>query len=351
MERIDARHLPEFSGHEQVLRFEDTETGLLGFVAIHNTNLGPAVGGTRMFPYKSERDALQDVLRLSRAMTYKCALAGVRFGGGKAVIIANPKKDKTEALIRVYARLIGSLDHQFFTGEDVGISESDVRLMLQEADTFIGKPGLAEDPSPYAALSTLSSIKASAKHILLKPGITGLKVAVKGVGKVGRELVRLLLTEGASVVFSDIDRAAVKNVQAAFPAATAVSNTTIHSQTIDVYAPCALGDEFTERNKIDIKAKIICGAANNQLASDAVGEWLFNNGVTYIPDYVANAGGLINVVDELEPGGYQRQRVLDRINNIPGTVEQILAMSKVKNRAPHLVADELAEHTFAVPKK
>ncbi len=338
--------LPGISSHKWVYRMSEPKSGLTGFIAIHNNNLGSAVGGTRMFPYASEESALADVMRLSEAMTYKCALAHVPHGGGKAVIIGDPKTQKTKALLKAYASAIKQLKGRFHTGEDVGISESDVQYMLTDCPYFIGKKGLAGDPSPYAALSTYVAIKKSVEMVMHKNSLQGVRVAVKGVGKVGSSLVDLLVNDGAVVTIADVDREAVSQVSGKHPKVTVVSATKIGQSTVDVYAPCAMGNEFTIKNIGKVKAHIICGSANNQLASKEVGIALFDRGVVYIPDYVANAGGLINVVDELERDGYNHARVLKRIGRIEETVSTIITISNSKRLPTNIVSDRLAEVEF-----
>jgi leucine dehydrogenase len=340
--QLNYKKFKEYDKHKKIIKFEDKENKLKGFIAIHNNNLGPAVGGTRFFPYRSQEEALKDVLRLSHAMTYKCALAGVKYGGGKAVIIGDPQKLKTEKLIRAYAREIGKLKGQFTTGEDVGISEEDVQIMLEESPFFIGKKGLAGDPSPYAALSTYYALKSACKHCFGKSSLKDVTVAVKGIGKVGSELVRLLCKEGSRVYVADINRKTTISIKRKFPEAKIVNPKVIHKLKVEVYAPCALGNEFTDITKNQIKAKIICGAANNQLSSREIGDWFFENGILYIPDYVANAGGLINVVDEMEPGGYNKKRVDKRIKNIKETVSKIIELSEKKKVSTVRISDEIA---------
>ena len=301
------------------------------------------MGGTRFYPYTSQKEAIKDVLRLSRAMTYKCALAGVKYGGGKAVIIGDPQKIKTDELLISYAKEINKLKGKFSTGEDVGMNEADVQLMLETSPYFIGKKGFAGDPSPFASLSTYYAIKSASKHIFGKKNLKGRTVAVKGVGKVGSELVRLLIKENAKVYIADIDRKAVYRIKKLYPEVNIVNVKKINTLKVDVYSPCALGNEFTQINKKQINAKIICGAANNQLSSGEIGDWFFENGILYIPDYIANAGGLINVVDEMEPGGYNKKRVDKRIKNIKETVNKIIQLSEKKKVSTIRIADEIAE--------
>lgn len=343
------KNLPEFTefdNHKIVYRFEDLSVGLKGFIAIHNDNLGPATGGTRMFPYVSERDALADVLKLSRAMTYKCALAGVRHGGGKAVIIGDPEKDKSERLIRAYARKISELNGRLYTGEDVGISEDDVQIMLQESKFFIGRRGVAGDPSPYAALSVFYTIQEAITEVFGVSDLFGRTVAVKGIGKVGGELLRLLLGAGAKVIAADVKPGVVGAVRARYPQIRIVKSEGIHAEKADIFSPCAMGGDITKKNVKEIRARIVCGGANNQLGSAEVGDELFKRNIFYVPDYVANAGGLINVVDELEEGGYNRKRVLSRIEKMKNMLQTIHLFSRQKRQAPNRVADRLAEEIF-----
>lgn len=347
MKTTNFKSLKEFDNHELVMSIEDQEYGLKGFVAIHNSKLGlPVVGGTRMFPYLSEEEALKDVLRLSRAMTYKCAIAKVSHGGAKGVIIADPRKDKTEKLLKAYAERVNSLKGKFYTGEDVGITQEDVNIMLKFSDYLIGKPELAGDPSPYASLSAFYSIETAVNFIFRKRSLKNLKVAVKGVGKTGRELVSLLYKAHALIYVSDVDRENLSQIEKKFPKVKIVDNKKIHTLGIDVYAPCALGEEFSMKNAAEVKAKIICGTANNQLADNQVGDWFFRHSITYIPDYVANSGGLINVVDELTPDGYKETRVLERINDVKNTIKEILNLSYKTNKSPHRIADYIAESYF-----
>ncbi len=343
----DYIRLKAFDNHKLVIKIKDDKAGLKGFIAIHNDNLGsPAVGGTRMFPYASENEALIDVLKLSRAMTYKCAIAKVPHGGAKGVIIGNPKKEKTEKLLKAYAKIVSSLNGAFCTGEDVGITQEDVNVMLQVSNYFIGKSEFAGDPSPYAALSTFYAMQSAVYYVDKKITLKDVSVAIKGVGKVGRALVGLLYDVGANIYVSDIDKKALSEIKIKFPKINIADNKKIHTLPVDVYSPCALGNEISMENADTIQARIICGAANNQLADGKIGDWLFRHSIVYIPDYVANSGGLIDVVDELAKDGYKKQRVLKKINNIKNTVKKILNLSIKENKSPHRVSDEIAESYF-----
>lgn len=341
------RKFPDFDNHKLVIRIKDINAGLRGFIAVHNNSLGvPAVGGTRMFPYKLEKYALIDALRLSRAMTYKCAIVKVPYGGAKGVIVGDPRKDKTKELLTAYAEKVNSLKGIFYTGEDVGITQDDVNIMLKTSRYFIGKPKLAGDPSPYAALSTFYSIKSTIPFVYKTTSLNGMKVAIKGVGKVGSVLANLLYKANAIVYISDIDKKALTKVKRKIPRVKIVHPKEIHAIPVDIYSPCALGNEFSTKNAPEIKARIICGAANNQLTDNKVGDWFFEHNIIYIPDYVANSGGLINVVDELEKGGYNKKRVLHRIKKVKDTVKKIITLSLKNNKSPHRIANEIAEEFF-----
>jgi len=336
----------EYENHEEVRYIFDQKSGLKCFIAIDNTNLGPAVGGTRMFLYKSEEEALKDVLRLSHAMTYKCAISRVPFGGGKGVIIGNPNSSNKKVILDQYAREVEKLKGKFFTGEDVGISEEDVQNMLKIAPCFIGKSDKAGDPSPYAALSAFHSMQVMVKHVLDKSKLDGISIAVKGIGKVGGVLVKMLVEQGAKVTIADIDQKRVSEFKNLYKSISVVSPTVIHTLNVDVYSPNAMGREFDDESVREIKAKIICGAANNQLAENHVGDLFFTRGIIYGPDYVVNAGGLIDVVDELESGGYQKKRVIQRIERVKDTLADILEVSKRENIPTHRIANGFAESIF-----
>lgn len=342
----DFTKLKAYDNHKVIIEINEPDANLYGFVAIHNDNLGSAVGGTRMYPYKSKKAALSDVLKLSAAMSYKCAIAGMPHGGGKGVIIGDPKKDKTKKLLAAYARKIDELQGAFHTGEDVGITEEDVQYMLTISPYFIGKKGQAGDPSPYASLSTYVAMKAAVKRIFGSDRLSEKTVAVKGVGKVGMELVRLLNEENARLYIADVDEQAILQAKKVAPDAEIVSHETIHKMEVDIYSPCALGNEITSKNCDSIRAKIICGSANNQLSNPSVGKCLYDRGVVYVPDYVANAGGLINVADELDSGGYNNERVESRIRAIQKTVEHLFDMSEELGEPLNVVADQLAEEMF-----
>ncbi|MBI2643996.1 MAG: Glu/Leu/Phe/Val dehydrogenase [Candidatus Wildermuthbacteria bacterium] len=338
--------LPEFDNHELVSFFSEKKSGLRGFIAIHNTNLGPAVGGTRYRQYASDIEALRDALNLSKAMTYKCALADVPYGGGKGVIIAHSRRAKTENLLYAYAQKINLLNGSLHTGEDVGIDEMDMRILLKKSPFIIGKPNIAGDPSPWAAKGVFYAIKAALKLALGNSEIAGRVFAIKGLGKVGGELCHLLYENGAIIIAADVDKTKTQSMQKKFPKVKIVRPSEIHKEKVDVYSPCALGNEFTQTTVKELRCKIICGGANNQLANGKVGMLLHRKGILYVPDYLANAGGLINVVAELNPKGYNKARVEECVENISNTTEKILNLSQKEKQPTNYIADMLAEQIF-----
>lgn len=338
--------MSEFNNHEMVSFFYDKKTGLKGFICIHNTNLGSATGGTRYFEYETEEDALRDGLSLSMSMTYKCALAGVPHGGGKAVIIKNGHKPKNEAYLKMYAEKVNMLHGNFTTGEDLGIDGRDIEILAKYSEFINCRESIGGNPSPFAALGIFYSVKPALKAVFGSEEIKGKTFAIKGLGKVGIELLRLLYEEGAEIIAADINKTAVKDALKRFPKIKIVKYQEIHKTSADIYSPCALGKEFNNKTIRELKCKIICGAANNQLISKIDGESLHKKNILYIPDYLANAGGLINVAEELNKDGYNRERVLEKVKNIQNTVENIIEISKKKKKPTSQIADELAEKIF-----
>ncbi len=287
--------------HEQVIFCEDAESGLKAIVAIHSTKLGPALGGTRMYPYANEFQALEDVLRLSWGMTYKAAAAGVNLGGGKAVIIGDPATDKSEALFAAYARYVESLGGRYITAGDVGTTTDDLDVIGRYTAHVTGRStgaGGSGDSAAMTALGVFHAMRAGAESVWGAPTLAGRTVGVEGVGKVGRELIALLLADGADVCAADVNDAALHRVSREHPTVRLLAS--VATAPVDVYAPCALGATLSPVSAPAIEAKLICGAANNQLATPAVEELLGARGITWVPDFVANAGGLIQVAGELE---------------------------------------------------
>lgn len=336
--------LPEFDAHETVISFFDKSVGLRGFIAIHNTANGPATGGTRYAYYASETEALRDALRLSRAMTYKCALADVPYGGGKAVIIRDTDTMKSKAFLKAYVRQINLLDGHFYTGQDVGMTKADIATMRQTCP-FIGgtKSG---DLGQWASLGVFYGMKAAALEVFGSASLRGHTVAVKGLGKLGFSLCELVYEEGGKLFISDIDSKTLDRAKHSFPDAIVVDTKAIHRQSVDIYSPCAYGSEFNKKTVNELRCALICGGANNQLSSREDGVRLHELGIVYIPDYLANAGGLISVMDEQNKGGYDRARVVRKVKNIGRTTRKLVQRSASERRATSELADQLAESIF-----
>lgn len=332
------------SHHEQVVFCNDPETGLKAIIAIHNTVLGPALGGTRFWLYKNEGEALNDVLRLSRGMTYKAAISGLNLGGGKAVIIGDSKKDKSEALFRKFGRFIENLNGKYITAEDVGTSTKDMEYVRMETKSVTGLPesmGGGGDPSPVTAYGVYMGMKASAHFTYGSDSLNGKKILVQGVGHVGENLVMNLVKEGAKVYIADINEEQLQKVSKE-QGAEVVSNDLVYDLDIDIYAPCALGATLNTENIDRLKCSIIAGAANNQLADETIhGPMLVKKGIVYAPDFLINAGGLINVYSEL--AGYNRQRALTQTEHIYNVTLDILNKAKTEGIYTQLAAMQLAD--------
>ena len=333
------------SGHEQVVFCHDEPSGLKAIIAIHSTALGPALGGTRFYPYASEQDALADVLNLSRGMSYKAALAGLDLGGGKAVIIGDPATIKTEALLRAYGRMVQSLGGRYYTACDVGTYSADMDQVARECDFVTGRTvahGGAGDSSVLTAYGVFQGMRAAAEATWGAPTLHGRTVGVAGVGKVGHHLVRHLVEDGATVVITDVNPEAVARVQSDHPDVRVVADADVLvAGELDVYAPCALGSALTDEVVGVLSAKIVCGAANNQLAHEGIEKQLEDRGVLYAPDYMVNAGGLIQVADELE--GFSFDRAKARAEKIFDTTQQVFALATEDGVPPAVAADRLAE--------
>ena len=331
--------------HEQLIFCYDEESGLKAIVAVHDTTLGPALGGCRMWQYENEDLALRDVLRLSRGMTYKSAAAGLNLGGGKAVIIANPKTDKSEALFRSYGRFVQGLAGRYITAEDVGTTVRDMEWVRMETDFVTGISralGGSGDPSPVTALGCYEGIKASVKWATGNESLEGKRVAVQGVGAVGYHLVQHLTRDGAKVFVCDIDQENLKRVSSDFHGVEVVGVDKIYSVDCDVFAPCALGAVINDDTIPQLECSIIAGSANNQLADEEKhSNALEKKGVLYAPDYVINAGGLINVANELE--GYNRERAVQQAASIYNIVTQIYQIARDEKITTTRAANALAE--------
>ena len=337
-------------GHEQVVFCQDADSGLKAIIAIYSTALGPALGGTRFYPYASEQDALADVLNLSQGMAYKAALAGLDLGGGKAVIIGDPKAIKTEALLRAYGRMVQSLNGRYYTACDVGTFSPDMDIIAKESAYVTGRTvehGGAGDSSVLTAFGVFQGMRAAATHLWGAASLEGKTVGVAGVGKVGKHLVGNLIEDGANLVVTDVDSAAVAALQAshsnsAAPAIKVVEDTdALVREQLDVYAPCALGGALSDDVVDVLSAKIVCGAANNQLAHEGIEKRLEERGITYAPDYCVNSGGLIQVADELEGFSFDRAKV--RAEKIYDTTFDVLERAKTEGVPPSIAADRIAE--------
>lgn len=338
---------PDYDSHEKVIFHHDAETGLQAIIAIHNTNLGCALGGCRMWPYGSEEDAISDVLRLSRGMTYKAAITGLNLGGGKAVIIGDPRKEKSPTLLRAMARLVDSLNGEYVTAEDVGINEEDVQVMAGETEFVTGyarQGGVSGDPSPFTAYGVFRGIEQAARFQLGWDTLSGMRVAIQGVGKVGYELARLLSEAGARVYAADIFSDNLKRAVANF-GVIPVAPEDILRQPAEVFSPCAMGAVLNEQSIRELGAPVVAGSANNQLATDQDGLRLASSGVLYVPDYVINSGGLIEVYYQYF--GADRQEVLRHIERVAEeTLPEIFRIAAAENAATSEVADQLARERF-----
>lgn len=347
VEKVSVERFPEFDQHKEVVYIHDEHTGLRGYISLHNTNLGPAIGGTRYWQYTSDDEGLKDALRLSRAMTYKCAIAGVPFGGGKAVLLSSGKdQEKSENYLVAYTTALAQLKEKFFTGEDVGLNQHDVEVLEAHSDTIVGRPKVGGLPAQWAALSVFSTMQTALESVFGSDSFEGKTVSVKGLGGVGLDLCSLLTDAGAHIVGADIKPDRVQLLKSKFPNMEIVAHDVIHEVPTDVYSPCALNDEFNPVTIPKLKTKIICGGANNQLRSASDGRSLFDAGILYVPDYLANAGGLISVADELNPGGYSRDRVLSLISDLKVTLAEIIEMSHNQSMPTGEVSDLIAERRF-----
>ena len=333
------------SEHEQVVFANDPATGLKAIIAIHSTALGPALGGTRFYPYAATSDAIEDVLNLSRGMSYKAALAGLDLGGGKAVIIGDPATMKNEGLLRAYGRFVQSLNGRYYTACDVGTFSEDMDDIARECDYVTGRTvahGGAGDSSVLTAYGVFQGMRAAAEVTWGTDSLAGRTVGVAGVGKVGRHLVRHLIEDGASVIVTDVHQPSVERIREEYPQVAAVDSTAaLVASQLDVYAPCALGGAITDEVVDVLSAKIVCGAANNQLAHPGIEKALEDRGILYAPDYCVNSGGLIQVADELE--GFSFERAQQRATGIFDTTRRVFELAATDGVSPATAADRLAE--------
>ena len=331
------------SGHEQVVFCHNRDAGLKAIIAIHNTTLGPALGGVRMRPYANSDDALRDVLRLSRTMTYKNALAGLNVGGGKAVIIGDPRTDKSEVLFRAFGRQVEALGGRYITAEDVGSDVNDMEQIYLETGYVTGVHqvhGGSGDPAPFTAYGALQALMASINRKFGHEEVGKVSIAVQGLGHIGMELLKLLKERGARLHVSDFDPEKVEHAVTAF-GAEAVKPEQLYDLPVDVLAPCAAEGGITAEVLPRLKARVICGPANNQLASHAVGDELHRMGILYAPDYAVNAGGVMNVALELD--GYNRERAMRMMRTIYHNLGRIYEISDRDGIPTYQAADRMAE--------
>ncbi|MFI6261485.1 Glu/Leu/Phe/Val dehydrogenase [Micromonospora sp. NPDC051006] len=340
---------PGSTGHEQVVFCQDKQSGLKAIIGIYSTALGPALGGTRFYPYDSEEAALADVLDLSRGMAYKNALAGLDLGGGKAVIWGDPEQIKSEALLRAYGRFVESLAGRYYTACDVGTYVADMDVIARETSYVTGRSvehGGAGDSSILTAWGVFQGMRAAAEHVWGTPSLSGRRVGVAGLGKVGKYLVRHLLDDGAEVVATDVNPRALEWARNNHPQVTLVDDASMMvAGDIDVYAPCALGGALNDDTVPALRAKVVAGAANNQLAHPGIEKLLADRGILYAPDYVVNAGGVIQVADEIEGFNFERAKL--RATRIYDTTREILQLADAEGVPPAVAADRLAERRMA----
>jgi leucine dehydrogenase len=335
-------------GHEQVLFCHDKELNFKAIIALHDTSLGRAMGATRLFPYASEEDALRDVLRLSRGMTYKAACANIPVGGGKAVIIANPQH-KTDKMLRAYGRFVDSLQGRFITGQDVNICPEDVREMRRETKYVVGLSGRAGGPAPATALGVFLGIKAAVEFQLKTRDLNGLKVAIQGLGNVGGQLCEYLHQHGVKLFATDLNRERAEKIEKLY-GATIIEPDRIYSLDVDIFAPCAMGAILNSSTIPLIRASIIAGCANNQLQDERVhSAMLRSQGILYCPDYVINSGGLINVYSELT--SLEEAQYLNQIHSIYDTLIEIFHKSKAENITTQEASKRLAEERIMKARK
>ncbi|MDR0268633.1 Glu/Leu/Phe/Val dehydrogenase [Paenibacillus sp.] len=330
-------------GYEQLVFCQDKKTGLKAIIAIHDTTLGPALGGARMWNYVSEDAAIVDAMRLAKGMTYKHAVSSLNFGGGKSVIIGDPKKDKSEGSLLAFGRYVQSLNGRYITAEDVGTTVEDMDTIARETKYVAGKSGQGSsgNPSPATAFGVYHGMKSAAKEAFGSDSLEGKTVAVQGVGNVAFHLCKHLHEEGAQLIVTDINKEAVMRAVEQF-GAKAVDPNDIYDVPCDIYAPCALGATINDDTIVRLRAKVIAGSANNQLKEARHGEQLHGMGIVYAPDYVINAGGVINIAEEWH--GYDRERAFIKVKEIYNTLTQIFDISRHEGIPSYLAADRLAEN-------
>ncbi len=346
----EARASAAFDGHERVVRAVDRTVGLHAIIAIHDRTLGPAIGGCRMWAYEDEDAALTDALRLSRGMTYKSAMAGVPFGGGKAVILGDPRTAKSTALFRAFGRAVEALGGRYISGEDVGVAVEDMNRAAEETRHILGTGDRGGDPSPWTAYGVSVGIEAAVRHRLGRESLAGTSIAVQGVGSVGYKLCDRLAFQGAKLFVTDVSPEAAHRAGAAFDA-TVVAPDEIYDVEADVFAPCALGASIDDDTVGRLRCAAVAGSANNQLHEARHGEALRARNVLYAPDYVINAGGMIALTLQFHPDGFSPERAGERIAAIGWTLAEIFERADREGTAPGAVADRIAKERIANPSR
>ena len=335
--------LVDFDDHEQVVFCSDKASGLKAIIAIHSTKLGPAVGGCRLWDYASDEEAVIDALRLSKGMTYKNAMAGLSMGGGKSVIIGDAKTIKSEALFKAFGQALNNVNGRYISAEDVNINTGDIAIVNTVTPFVTGTEGKSGDPSPFTALGTFLGIKAAVKYKFDRDDLTNLKVSVQGLGSVGYGLCELLHKAGAQLIVTDINQDSLTRAEKEL-GATVVGLDEIYDQDVDIYAPCALGATINDNTLTRLKAKIIAGCANNQLAAPHHGQAVLEKGILYCPDYVINAGGIINIAFE---ENYSVDKATKKVEEIYDTLMTIFTTADKENKPTGSVADKMARAIIA----
>ena len=345
IKEFEIEKFAEFDDHKLVVFLYDPETSLRGFIAIHRGGLkNPSLGATRLWEYESETEALRDALRLSRMMSYKSALAGLKYGGAKAALIASPEALRNrKKFFHAYAQKLNYLGGKFITGTDVGVEDADVALMKEKTSYVIGS---RVDPARYTARGVFGGIQAALEHLFGSQKLARRSFAVQGLGKTGLGLIAILSQYTSKIFGADIDPLKVKFAKKRFPRLHVIPSAKIHRQTVDVFVPCALSGSLNSQSISELRCRIVAGSANNQLESEYIGELLHKLGILYVPEYVVNAGGLIAVVDELEHASPNEKRIMRRVMKIKRTLKTIFRRSERHKKATNTVANEMAERIF-----
>ncbi|HLI07081.1 MAG TPA: Glu/Leu/Phe/Val dehydrogenase dimerization domain-containing protein [Ktedonobacteraceae bacterium] len=339
----------EAHGYENIFFCSEKELGLRAIIVIHDTTLGPAAGGVRMKPYESEAQALEDALRLARSMTYKNAAAGLKYGGGKCVVMGDPRREKTEAMFQALGRFIDRLGGLFLTGPDSGTTLHDMEVLRLETPYVVTLPeswGGPGDSAPATSFGVVQGMRACLNAVYGSAEVQGRSVAVQGIGAVGKGVVKYLVEGGARVTIADIDEESVRAISSQY-AVEVVSQQEITRLAVDVYCPCAMGGTLSERSIPELRCKIVCGSANNQLAQESDGELLHQRGILYAPDYIVNAGGVICGLDSLNPGGFNRERAMEKVGRLYDAMARVIAIARERHIPTYRAADLLAEQRIA----